>query len=212
MSIGIMGYKLGMTRIFRTDGSAVPVTVVAAGPCPVTQIKTQDSDGYNALQLAFDEVPERKVNKPKVGHLAKSGVAPSRHLREFRLEDVSSYELGQEITVDIFELRERIRVTGTSKGKGFQGPMKRHNFHGMPASHGHEKVHRSTGSVGHATFPGKVWKGKKMAGQMGNERVTIKNAEIVDIRPEEGIILIKGNVPGPKNGLVMLRKMPGNNA
>lgn len=205
-TIGILGKKLGMTRVFADDGTIVPVTVIEAGPCPVMQIKTADKEGYNALQLGFDTIPERKVNKPTKGHQEKAGKGYFRELREFSLDSVSEYELGQEITVDVFAAGDKVKVTGTSKGKGFQGVMKRWNFKGSRASHGAEKIHRSPGSIGHATFPGKVFKGKKMPGQMGNERVTISNIEIVDVRADENVLVVKGQVPGPKNGLVMIRK------
>lgn len=205
-TLGILGRKLGMTRIFADDGSICPVTVVAAGPCPVMQIKTADKEGYNALQVGYDELPERKVNKPVKGHQAKAGKGYFRHLKEFPLDSIEGYELGQEITVEIFAPGEKVKVTGTSKGKGFQGVMKRWNFHGLRATHGAEKVHRSPGSVGNATFPGRVVKGKKMPGQMGNARVTMTSVEVVDVRPEDNVLLIKGQVPGPKNGLVMIRK------
>ena len=205
-NMGILGRKLGMTRVFADDGAITPVTVIQAGPCPVLQIKTTDNDGYEALQLGFDEIPERKVNKPAKGHQEKVGKGYFRHLREMRCEGTAEYELGQEITVDIFTPGEKVKVTGTSKGKGFQGVMKRWNFAGQRASHGAEKVHRSGGSIGHATFPGKVFKGKKMAGHMGDRRVTYKNLEIVDIRLEDNVILVKGQVPGAKGSLVMVRK------
>jgi len=205
-TLGILGKKLGMTRIFKDDGTICPVTVIEAGPCPVMQIKTLDKEGYNALQLGYDAIAERKVNKPQKGHMAKAGKDLYRHLKEFTLEGVDEYELGQEITVDIFAAGEKVKVTGTSKGKGFQGVMKRHNFKGSRASHGAEKVHRKPGSIGNATFPGRVWKGKKMPGQMGNARVTLSNVEIVDVRPEDNVLLVKGQVPGPNNGLVMIRK------
>ncbi|EGB16603.1 50S ribosomal protein L3 [Pseudodesulfovibrio mercurii] len=205
-TLGLLGRKLGMTRIFKSDGTICPVTVIEAGPCAVMQIKTTDKEGYNALQLGYDTVPERKVNKPMKGHMAKAGDALYRHLKEFPLEVVDGYELGQEITVDIFAAGEKVKVTGTSKGKGFQGVMKRHNFNGSRASHGAEKVHRVPGSVGNATYPGRVWKGKRMAGHMGSERVTLSNVEIVDVRPEDNVLLVKGQVPGPNNGLVMIRK------
>ena len=205
-TLGILGRKLGMTRIFSDDGSICPVTVVAAGPCPVMQIKTAGKEGYNALQVGYDELPERKVNKPVKGHQAKAGKGYFRHLKEFPLDSVEGYELGQEITVEIFAPGEKVKVTGTSKGKGFQGVMKRWNFSGLRATHGAEKVHRSPGSVGNATFPGRVFKGKKMPGQMGNARVTMTSVEVVGVRPEDNVLLIKGQVPGPKNGLVMIRK------
>ncbi len=206
-TLGIMGRKLGMTRIFGDDGMAIPCTVVAAGPCPILQIKDATTqDKYNALQIGFEEVNERKLTKAIKGHQAKAGRAYYRHLKELRLEDVASYELGQDLTVEMFAPGEKVKVTGTSKGKGFQGPMKRWNFRGLPASHGHEKVHRSTGGIGQCAWPGKVFKGKKMAGQMGNKNVTCINVEIVDVRPQDNLLIIKGQVPGPKNGLVMIRK------
>ncbi|WP_243545564.1 50S ribosomal protein L3 [Pseudodesulfovibrio tunisiensis] len=205
-TLGLLGKKLGMTRIFQDDGTVCPVTVIEAGPCPVTQIKTVEKEGYNALQVGYDEIAERKVNKPMKGHFAKIGKGCFRHLKEFPLDAVEEFELGQELTVDMFATGDSIKVTGTSKGKGFQGVMKRWNFSGQRASHGAEKVHRVPGSVGNATFPGRVWKGKKMPGQMGNERVTYNNVEIVDVRPEDNVIIVKGQVPGPKNGLVMIRK------
>lgn len=205
-NLGILGKKLGMTRVFREDGTVCPVTVIQAGPCPVMQVKTTDKEGYSAIQVGFDAIEERKVGKPQKGHQAKAGKGLFRHLREFRLKDVSEYEVGSEITVDIFAPGEKVKVTGTSKGKGFQGVMKRWNFHGLRASHGAEKVHRSPGSVGNATFPGRVWKNKKMPGQMGNARVTVSNIEIVDVRPEENILVVKGQVPGAKGGMVMIRK------
>jgi large subunit ribosomal protein L3 len=206
MAIGILGRKLGMTRIFNSDGTAVPCTVVAAGPCPVIQIKDEEKDGYTALQIGFDELPERKVTKPAAGHMTKAGRGLYRILKEFRVPNVGEYEVGQDITVALFTPGEKVKVTGTSKGKGFQGVMKRWNFGGLPASHGHEKVHRSPGSIGNATFPGKVFKGKKMPGQMGNKTVTSINLEVVDVRPEDNILIIRGAVPGPKNGLIMVRK------
>lgn len=205
-TLGILGRKLGMTRVFDNDGTVVPVTVVAAGPCPVMQIKTRDKEGYDAVQVGFQNLEERKANRPAKGHQARAGKGLFRHLREFRVDDPAGYELGQELTVELFARGEKVKVTGTSKGKGFQGVMKRHNFRGLKASHGAEKVHRSPGSIGHATFPGRVFKNKKMPGQMGNEQVTNVNVEIIDVRPEENILVLKGQVPGPKNGLVMIRK------
>lgn len=204
--LGILGKKLGMTRVFASDGTVVPVTVVQAGPCPVLQIKTQEHEGYDAVQVGYDTLAERKVTKPERGHQAKAGKGFFRHLREFRLDKAEGYEIGQELTVDMFKPGDKVKVTATSKGKGFQGVMKRHNFSGMGASHGAEKVHRSPGSVGMHTWPGRVFKNMRMAGQMGNERVTYTNVEIVDVRPEENILVLKGQVPGPKDGLVMIRK------
>lgn len=204
--LALLGKKLGMTRVFADDGTICPVTVLSVGPCPIVQIKTEEKEGYNALQVAYDEVPERKVTKPLKGHFDKAGKGNFRHLSECRLENVAEYEVGQELTCDLFATGEKVKVSGTSKGKGFQGPMKRWNFKGLRASHGAEKVHRSTGSIGHATFPGRVFKGKKMPGQMGNAKVTLPNVEIIDVRPEENVIVVKGQIPGPKNGLVMIAK------
>jgi large subunit ribosomal protein L3 len=206
MAIGILGRKLGMTRIYNSDGTAVPCTVVAAGPCPVLQVKDAAKDGYNALQVGFDKLREKLANKPKAGHCAKAGKGSYRHLREFRLDSVDGYEVGQELTVELFAPGDQVRVTGTSKGKGFQGVMKRWNFRGMPASHGHEKIHRSPGSVGNCTFPGKIVKGKRMPGQMGNKQVTTINLDIIDVRPEDNLLVIRGAIPGAKNGLVIIRK------
>ena len=204
--MGIIGRKLGMTRIFADDGSAVAVTVVKAGPCPVTQVKTVENDGYNALQIAFDEVAEQKVTKAMRGHFAKAGVAPCREVREIRLAEPAAVEVGQVLTAEVFAAGDTVKVTGTSIGKGYQGVMRRWNFHGMDDGHGDEKVHRSGGSIGNNTFPGHVFKGKKMAGQWGAERVTTQGLKIVEVRPEDNVILIKGAVPGPKNGLVLVRK------
>ena len=204
--MGIIGRKLGMTRIFADDGSAVAVTVVKAGPCPVTQVKTVESDGYNALQIAFEEVAEKKVTKAMRGHFAKAGVAPCREVREIRLAEPAAVEVGQVLTAEVFAAGDTVKVTGTSIGKGYQGVMRRWNFHGMDDGHGDEKVHRSGGSIGNNTFPGHVFKGTKMAGQWGAERVTQQGLKIVEVRPEQNFILIMGAVPGPKNGLVLVRK------
>ena len=204
--MGIIGRKLGMTRIFAEDGTAVAVTVVKAGPCPVTQVKTVETDGYNALQIAFEEVADKKVTKAMKGHFAKAGVAACREVRELRLAEAATVEAGQVLTADMFAAGDKVKVTGTSIGKGYQGVMRRWNFHGMDDGHGDEKVHRSGGSIGNNTFPGHVFKGKKMAGQWGAERVTQQGLKIVEVRAEDNVILIKGAVPGPKNGLVLVRK------
>lgn len=204
--MGIIGRKLGMTRIFAEDGTAVAVTVVKAGPCPVTQVKTVENDGYNALQIAFEEVADKKVTKAMKGHFAKAGVAACREVRELRLAEAATVEAGQVLTADMFAAGDKVKVTGTSIGKGYQGVMRRWNFHGMDDGHGDEKVHRSGGSIGNNTFPGHVFKGKKMAGQWGAERVTQQGLKIVEVRAEDNVILIKGAVPGPKNGLVLVRK------
>ena len=204
--MGIIGRKLGMTRIFAEDGTAVAVTVVKAGPCPVTQVKTVEKDGYNALQIAFEEVADKKVTKAMKGHFAKAGVAACREVRELRLAEAATVEAGQVLTAEMFAAGDTVKVTGTSIGKGYQGVMRRWNFHGMDDGHGDEKVHRSGGSIGNNTFPGHVFKGKKMAGQWGAERVTQQGLKIVEVRAEDNVILIKGAVPGPKNGLVLVRK------
>ena len=204
--MGIIGRKLGMTRIFADDGTAVAVTVVKAGPCPVTQVKTVEKDGYDALQIAFEEVADKKVTKAMKGHFAKAGVAACREVRELRLAEAATVEAGQILTADMFAAGDKVKVTGTSIGKGYQGVMRRWNFHGMDDGHGDEKVHRSGGSIGNNTFPGHVFKGKKMAGQWGAERVTQQGLKIVEVRAEDNVILVKGAVPGPKNGLVLVRK------
>ena len=205
-TLGILGRKLGMTRIFGDDGSIIPVTVIEAGPCPVTQVKNLEKDGYNAMQIGFDEIPERKVNKPMKGHLDKAARGFFRVLKEIRLDGPVPFEQGMDVTVDIFAPGETVKVTGTSIGKGFAGVMKRWNFKGLKKTHGTEKAHRSGGSIGHNTEPGKVMKGKKMAGHMGARTVTVPSLTVVDVRPEMNLILVKGQVPGPRNGVVVVRK------
>ena len=204
--MGILGRKLGMTRIFDGAGAAVPVTVIEAGPCPVTQVKTADTDGYNAVQIALTPAKEKHSTKAMQGHFAKAGKGLFRHLREIRLAGAPEQELGQELTVEIFAAGDTVKVTGTSMGKGYQGRMRRWNFAGSKDTHGCEKVHRNNGSIGNNTFPGQVFKGRKMAGHWGNETVTEMGLTIVDVRPEDNVILVKGSVPGPKNGLVLIRK------
>ena len=204
--MGILGRKLGMTRIFAGDGAAVPVTVIQAGPCAVTQVKTVESDGYNAIQIAFGEDKAKHVSKPMQGHFAKAGTGLYRNLREIRLEGAPTQEVGQMLAADIFAAGDRVKVTGTSIGKGYQGRMRRWGFKGSKDSHGCEKVHRNNGSIGNNTFPGHVFKGKKMAGHWGAETVTELNLEVVDVRLEDNVILVRGSVPGPKNGLVLVRK------
>jgi large subunit ribosomal protein L3 len=193
-----------MTRIFNEDGVSVPVTVISVGPCVVTQIKTEESDGYNAVQIGYGELKARNSTMPMIGHDAKAKTAPKRLHREFRTDDVSSYELGQQLGVELLEQLAFVDVAGTSKGKGFAGVMKRHNFAGQEASHGVERKHRSGGSIGgHATNRGtgpKLKKGKKMAGQMGNERVSVRSLEVVKIDADQGLLLVKGSVPGANKG------------
>lgn len=205
MKKALLAKKVGMTQIFNENGSLIPVTVLQAGPCVVTQIKTEDNDGYNAVQVGFGDIREVLVNKPKQGHFAKSGVANKRHLKEFKFENTNDYKLGQEIKVDIFAEGDRVDATATSKGKGFQGVIKRYGFARGPMSHG-SKFHRHQGSSGAAATPAKVLKGKKMAGQMGNKKVTIQNLEVVKTDVENNVILVKGSVPGPKKALVILKE------
>ena len=205
MKKAILATKVGMTQIFNEDGVLTPVTVLQAGPCAVTQVKTVDNDGYSAVQVGFGDIREVLVNKPRKGHFAKAGVANKRYLKEFRFDNAEEYAVGQEIKVDIFSEGDKIDATAKSKGKGFQGAIKRHGQSRGPMAHG-SKFHRHAGSNGSATSPGKVAKGKKMPGQMGNVRVTIQNLEVVRIDTENNIILIKGAVPGPKKSLVMLKE------
>ncbi|MFO7300574.1 MAG: 50S ribosomal protein L3 [Actinomycetes bacterium] len=201
----ILGTKLGMTQVFDEQARAIPVTVVKAGPVKVTQIKTVEKDGYNAIQIAYGEV--KKVNKPTAGHFAKAGVEPARHLIEVRVDDPSQYQVGQEIGVaEIFEAGAKADVSGVSKGKGFAGVMKRHNFAGQGASHGNHKKHRAPGSIGACSTPARVFKGMRMAGRMGGEKVTTLNLEVVGVDAERNLVLLNGAVPGPKGSLVLLRE------
>lgn len=202
---GLLGTKLGMTQVFGEGGVTIPVTVIQAGPCYVTQIKTAERDGYNAIQLAYGET--RKLTRPERGHLRKAGVPPMRYLREFRVTNPTDYQLGQQLTVSIFRPGEKVDVIGTSKGKGFAGVVKRHGFGGGPRTHGQSDRLRAPGSIGSGTTPGRVLKGLRMAGHMGNERVTIKNLEIVRVDPERNLLLVKGSVPGHIKGLVMVRRV-----
>lgn len=201
---GILGVKLGMTQVWENN-RVVPVTVVRAGPCVVTQVRTADRDGYQALQLAYGEIKPKRVNQPETGHFRKAGVAPRRHLVELRTTDASEYTPGQEITVDAFRPGEYIDVTGRTKGKGFAGVMKRHGFGGLRASHGVERKHRSPGAIGGCASPGRVFKGTKMAGRMGGVRHTAQNLMIQAVDPEQQLLLVRGALPGPRNGLVLVR-------
>jgi large subunit ribosomal protein L3 len=202
---GILGTKLGMTQVFDEQNRVVPVTVVKAGPNVVTQVRTQEKDGYKAVQLAFGAVDPRKVNKPRTGHFDKAGVTPRRFLAELRTTDAETYEVGQEITAEVFAAGVEVDVTGTSKGKGYAGVMKRHGFKGQGASHGAQAVHRKPGSIGGCATPGRVFKGLRMAGRMGNDRVTTQNLTVHAVRAEDGLLLIKGAVPGPKGGVLFVR-------
>jgi len=202
---GLLGEKLGMTQVFDENNRIVPVTVVQAGPCVVTQVRSASVDGYSAVQIGFGAVDPRRVNKPDTGHFAKAGVTPRRELVELRTEDATEYTLGQELTADLFESGQRVDVTATSKGKGFAGVMKRHGFHGVSASHGSHRNHRKPGSIGGASTPGRVFKGMRMAGRMGGERVTTQGLTVHAVDADRGLLLIKGAVPGPKGGLVLIR-------
>jgi large subunit ribosomal protein L3 len=202
---GVLGTKLGMTQVFDDDGRMVPVTVVAAGPCVVTAVRTPDSDGYSAVQLGYGEVDPRRVNKPEAGHFMRAGVTPRRYLVELRTDDASDYTLGQEVTAETFEAGQLIDVTARSKGKGFAGVMKRHGFRGLGASHGTQRKHRAPGSIGGCATPGRVFKGLRMAGRMGGERTTAPNLTLHAVDADRGLLLIKGAVPGPSGGLVLVR-------
>ena len=205
MKKAILATKVGMTQIFNEDGTLIPVTVLQAGPCVVTQVKTVENDGYSAVQVGFGDIREKLVNKPKKGHFAKAGVTAKRFLKEFRLEDAESYTLGQEIKADVFAAGDKVDATAKSKGKGFQGAIKRHGQSRGPMAHG-SKYHRHAGSNGSATTPGRVFKGKHMPGHMGAVRVTVQNLEVVSVDAEKNLILVKGAVPGPKKSLVMLKE------
>jgi large subunit ribosomal protein L3 len=201
----ILGEKLGMTQVFDDDARAIPVTVIKVGPCRVTQIKRPETDGYAAVQIAYKEA--NGVNRPLAGHYAKAGVAPSRHLVEIRVDDPDAYELGQEITIaDVLVKGAKADVAGVSKGKGFQGVIKRHNFSGQGASHGVHRVHRAPGSIGACATPARVFKGRKLPGRMGGERVTMLNLDVVDIDATRGLVLLGGSVPGPKGSVVLVRE------
>ncbi|HZP53712.1 50S ribosomal protein L3 [Actinocrinis sp.] len=202
---GLLGEKLGMTQVWDADNRVVPVTVVKAGPCVVTQVRDTEKDGYAAVQIAFGEIDPRKVNKPRKGHFDKAGVTPRRHLVELRTDDAADYALGQELTTEVFEVGQRIDVVGTSKGKGTAGVMKRHNFRGLGSSHGTQRKHRSPGSIGACATPGRVFKGVRMAGRMGNARVTVQNLTVHAIDAEKGLLLIKGAIPGPNGGVVLVK-------
>ena len=202
---GILGEKLGMTQVFDENNRIVPVTVVKAGPCVVTQVRTPERDGYSAVQLGFGEIDPRRVNKPEGGHFAKAGVTPRRHLVELRTEDAGTYTVGQELTAEVLEGIAKVDVIGTSKGKGTAGVMKRHGFRGLGASHGTQRKHRSPGSIGGCATPGRVFKGLRMAGRMGAVKTTTLSLKVHKIDTERGLVLIKGAIPGPKGGLVLVR-------
>ena len=203
----ILGEKVGMTRIFDDQARAIPVTVIKAGPCHVTQIRTEETDGYSSVQLAYGRINPRRANKPEAGHFAKARVEPARHLLEVRVDEVDSFRLGQELRVgDLFVAGGKADVTGVSKGKGFQGVMKRHNFRGQAASHGAHKIHRAPGAIGACATPARVFKGTKLPGRMGGERTTVLNLVVVGVDPDRDLLVLQGGVPGPKGGLVFVRE------
>jgi large subunit ribosomal protein L3 len=202
---GLLGRKIGMTQVFSSAGEAIPVTVIEVGPCVVTQIRNKDRDGYEAVQLGFGEVKPKSLTKPEQGHLAGAGRLV-RYLREFGADNIEDHEVVQVLSADIFEPGQIIDVTGTSKGRGFQGVVKRHGFSGGPKTHGQSDRHRAPGSIGAGTDPGHVWKGTRMAGRMGNRRVTVQNLEVVEVLADKHLLLVRGSVPGAKNGLVMVRR------
>jgi large subunit ribosomal protein L3 len=204
-TLGIIGKKLGMTQLFLDDGSVVPATVVEAGPCAVVQKKTEEKDGYKALQLGFLPKSNKRVTKPIGGHFQKAGVGPNVHLKEFRVDSVEGFEAGSEVKLTLFKAGDIVDVTGLSKGKGFAGVVKRHGFHGSPGSHGTHEYFRHGGSVGSATFPHHVWKGLRMPGQHGNRRVTVQNIKVLDIKEDQNLILLQGGIPGSRNGLILIR-------
>lgn len=206
---GLVGRKLGMTQVFDEAARAIPVTAIEVGPCRIAQVKTPERDGYSAIQLAFGDVKENKLNKPQLGHLQKSGVGSHRHLVELRVADASSFEVGQELRADVFEAGERTDVVGTTKGKGFTGVYKRYGFGGIPATHGTKTNHRTPGAVGAAATPSRVFRGRKLPGRMGHERRTILNLEVVRVDPERNLLLVRGSVPGPNGGLVVVRSAVG---
>jgi large subunit ribosomal protein L3 len=200
---GLIGKKVGMTRIFIEDGVSVPVTVIEAGPCSVIQKKTKDTDGYEALQLGFGRA--KKANRPMAGHFQKAGEGPFKYLIEFQADNMEEYQVGAQVTLDIFQIGEKIDISGTTKGRGFAGVMKRHGFGGGRASHG-GTTHRAPGSIGAAANPARVFPGQRMPGRMGGKKMTVSNLEVIDVRPDLGVILVRGAVPGPKNGIVLMRK------
>jgi large subunit ribosomal protein L3 len=202
---GLLGEKLGMTQVWDAENRLVPVTVIKAGPCVVTQVRNEETDGYSAVQIAFGAIDPRKVTQPLTGHFDKAGVTPRRHVVELRTGDAADYAPGQELTAELFEAGQLVDATATTKGKGFAGVMKRHGFHGVSASHGSHRNHRKPGSIGGASTPGRVFKGMKMAGRMGGERQTTQNLTIHAVDADKGLLLIKGAVPGPRGAVVLLR-------
>jgi large subunit ribosomal protein L3 len=209
---GLLGEKLGMTQVFDENNRMVPVTVVAAGPCVVTQVRAVDVDGYAAVQIGYGAVDPRRVNKPEGGHFAKAGVTPRRYLVELRTDDATEYTLGQELAANLFEVGQHVDITATSKGKGYAGVMKRHGFKGLGAGHGTQRKHRSPGSIGGCATPGRVFKGMRMAGRMGGVRTTTQNLTVHAVDMDKGLLLIKGAIPGPKGAVVLVRTAAKGNA
>lgn len=205
MKKSIIGKKLGMTQIFMEDGSVIPVTVIEAGPCPVTQKKTTETDGYEAVQLAFEDIREKLVNKPAAGHFKKAGVSPKRHLKEFRLENTAEMNVGDVVAADTFASGDKVDITGITKGHGYSGTVKRWNTHILRMTHGTGPIHRQAGSMGANSTPSRIYKNKKMPGQYGNEQVTVLNLEVVKVDTEKNLIAVKGAVPGAKGGIVFIR-------
>jgi len=203
---GIIGKKIGMTRIFNQVGQVIPVTVIEAGPCPVVQVKTKDKEGYNAIQLGFGEKRKSLFVLPLLGHFNKAKVGPKRILREIRTDQVDKFKVGQELKVDVFSVGEKVNVTGISKGLGFQGGVRKHKFHGGPKTHGQSDRLRAPGSIGSSSFPSRVFKGQRMAGRMGGERVTIRNLQVVGVDVEKNLLLLKGAVPGKRNSYLAIKK------
>ena len=204
MKKGLIGKKIGMTQIFNEEGKVIPVTVIEAGPCVVSQVKTEETDGYNSIQLGFGAIKESKVNKPERGHFTKANIAPARYLREFRVDSIEDVKVGDELKADIFMAGDKIDIQGTSKGKGFQGVIKRHGQHRGPMGHG-SMYHRRPGSMGSTSTPGRVFKGKKLPGHMGKVTVTIQNLDVVRVDMDKNVILVKGSVPGPKGALLKVK-------
>ncbi len=201
---GLLGRKIGMTQVFNEQGEVIPVTVLEVGPCVVTQIRNKENDGYEAIQVGFEQVPSRKLTMPQRGHLKNASMLV-RHLREFRADNIQEYEVGQLLKVDIFEPGQRVDVSGISKGRGFAGVVKRHGFRGGPKTHGQSDRHRAPGSIGAGTYPGRVWKGQRMAGRMGGKRSTIQNLEVVEVIPDKNLLLVRGAVPGYNSSLIQVK-------
>ncbi|NJM05151.1 50S ribosomal protein L3 [Candidatus Gracilibacteria bacterium] len=202
---GLLGRKVGMMQVFNPKGEVIPVTVLSVGPCVVTMVRTKERDGYEAVQIGYEEVPERKITRPRLGHLKASGKVV-RYIREFSADNPSEHQPGEVLNVELFQPGQKVDIAGTSKGRGFAGVVKRHGFRGGPKTHGQSDRHRAPGSIGAGTTPGRVWKGQKMAGRMGGKRVTVQNLEVVDVVADKNLLLVRGSVPGARNGLIYVRR------